>query len=274
MSGINLNNNLFGILSPEEKGDYIKDMSEAQKELCNKLVDFEFQDWILTFDEYIARYDRFFYSTISHFILSEEDDEQVASVIQNITVIISKVRKNKEIPDTERINPDSLSNSIIDISEKRYKLLLKFMDHCNLAEVQRNIYHITQTNIENKVDTLFYEEIKPQIDSYEKNITTQLISLVAIFTALSFVIFGSISILDNLLNNIKVLPLLKIIFIGDLWMLCMINIFAFFARIILMFIQRKWTLRVPVIIGNIILLITLIPIIVVYIITYGFKFVI
>ena len=102
--------------------------------------------------------------------------------------------------------------------------------------------------------------------------TTQLVSLVAIFTALSFVIFGSINILDNLLNNIKLLPLLKLIFIGNLWMLCMINIFSFFAKIIFKFIEKEWTLTKFVIIGNMILLIILTVISIAYIKTYGLSF--
>ena len=94
------------------------------------------------------------------------------------------------------------------------------------------------------------------MDSLEKDITTQLISLVSIFTALAFVMFGSISVLDNLLKNIEAQPVIKTLLVGDLWLICMINIFMLFAKFICFLVGKdkdfnwKWSL----IIFNLILL--------------------
>ncbi|MFW5670184.1 MAG: hypothetical protein ACOCM4_13265 [Acetivibrio ethanolgignens] len=47
--------------------------------------------------------------------------------------------------------------------------------------------------------------------------------MVGIFTALAFLIFGGISSLDSIFSNAE-LPVLKIIIIGSVWGLCIINL--------------------------------------------------
>lgn len=261
---------------------HIKGMRSAQLELCKNLVTTEFDcsGWLSLFNNYIDEYERIFYSPISQFILSETDDNKIALLLQNINDTVARVDVSNKKEDNE--SPCASNSDILRyvVSIKQHKLLLKFLDHCNLAVIQRDTYHTTQENVKGGVEQYFNEKyqneydekIKPKLDYFEKSMTTQLVSLVAIFTALSFVIFGSINILDNLLNNIKLLPLLKLIFIGNLWMLCMINIFSFFAKIIFKFIEKEWTLTKSIIIGNMILLIILTVISIAYIKTYGLSF--
>ena len=60
-----------------------------------------------------------------------------------------------------------------------------------------------------------------------KEMNTQMITMVGIFTALAFLIFGSISSLDGVFENID-LPLFKVISIGLIWGICVSNmIFVF-----------------------------------------------
>jgi len=263
---------------------HIKDMRSAQLKLCKNLVTTEFDcpGWLSLFNNYINEYERIFYSPISQFILSETDDNKIALLLQNINDTVARVDVSNKKKDNESLCASNSDPLRFDVSVKQHKLLLKFLDHCNLAAIQRDTYHTTQENVKGGVEQYFNEKyqneydekIKPKLDYFEKSMTTQLVSLVAIFTALSFVIFGSISILDNLLNNIKSLPLLRVIFIGNLWMLCMINIFSFFAKIIFKFIEKEWALTKFVIIGNATLLFILAVIIITYIKAYGLIFVI
>ena len=263
---------------------HIKDMRSAQLKLCKNLVTTEFDcpGWLSLFNNYINEYERIFYSPISQFILSETDDNKIALLLQNINDTVARVDVSNKKGDDESPCKSSSDTLRFDVSVKQHKLLLKFLDHCNLAVIQRDTYHTTQENVKGGVEQYFNEKyqneydekIKPKLDYFEKSMTTQLVSLVAIFTALSFVIFGSISILDNLLNNIKSLPLLRVIFIGDLWMLCMINIFSLFAKVIFKFIEKEWALTKFVIIGNATLLFILAVIIITYIKAYGLIFVI
>ena len=59
----------------------------------------------------------------------------------------------------------------------------------------------------------------------------QLISLIAIFTALSFIVFGGISSLDNIFLGAKDIPVTKLMIVGTIWCFCIMNlvfIFMFF----------------------------------------------
>lgn len=64
-----------------------------------------------------------------------------------------------------------------------------------------------------------------------KEMNVQLISLVAIFTALSFLVFGGISSLDNIFAGAKDIPILKLVVVGSIWGFCIMNmlfVFMFF----------------------------------------------
>lgn len=80
-------------------------------------------------------------------------------------------------------------------------------------------------------DAEYDEKFQKRIASYKeemsKEMNTQLITMVGIFTALAFLIFGSISSLDGIFENVS-LPLFKVISIGLVWGLCVSNmIFVF-----------------------------------------------
>lgn len=128
------------------------------------------------------------------------------------------------------------------LSDEERKLLHKLFDHCNLAVVQRNVYNQTKKEIQNITEESFSEKFK----SYEKEITAQLISLISIFTALSFVVFGGISILDSLLENTKQLPVVKLFIVGNVWFLCMYNIFALFLKFICKMVNKEIKLNIKI----------------------------
>ena len=59
----------------------------------------------------------------------------------------------------------------------------------------------------------------------------QFISLIAIFTALSFIVFGGITALDNIFNGMKNFPIFSLLILGSLWGLLICNlvfVFIFF----------------------------------------------
>lgn len=60
-----------------------------------------------------------------------------------------------------------------------------------------------------------------------KEMNAQMITMIGIFTALAFLIFGSISSLDGVFENIK-MPIFKAMNIGLIWGTCVLNmIFVF-----------------------------------------------
>lgn len=219
---------------------------EKQEEIFSRIIcspdSFDINDWIKDFSKFAKDYKKLLYAKISSKIIACEDNSVIENLTNNISSVIEAIKPKEKGENEEK--------SIILVDKDCYSLFLKFHDHCNLAMTQRDVYLRTEDDFKKIAESTkaevseslkiatdeinkHTEESENKIDSLEKNITGQLISLVSIFTALSFVIFGGISVLGSLLENIKTLPLLNILFVADLWMLCMINLFVIFVKLII-----------------------------------------
>lgn len=214
----------------------LKMQIEGQEKLISMLTSsgsFDFKTWILAFGTFEKDYDRFLYSSISQMIIMEPDDEKILSLISRISSIVERIVLDTEIKKDRQIKDDDFENDKVKLSKEKYKLIYKLYDHCNLANTQRDAYSQTKISIKQNVDASFddkYKEkfdskIKPELDSIQKEITNQLIGLVSMFTALSFVIFGGTQMLDSILDNIKIASISRMICIGFLWTLCMSMLF-------------------------------------------------
>ncbi len=249
----------------------LSEQKEAQFSLYKNLTvnnsDFDFVEWMKEFNTFSKKYDRFLYSAISSAILREKSEDKITFVMGNVKTIVDRIKKDSNKKDYQ-ISDEALKESIVTISQAKYKLLIKLYDHCNLANTQRAVYNQTKQDIGHLTD----DTIKQKVGEYEKDITTQLISLVSIFTALSFVIFGGISVLDNLLQNVRVLDVIKTLLVGDLWLICMSNLFILFTKFICIMTKRIFNWIRFVIIINGILLLALIAILISGKCTYGTVF--
>ena len=204
------------VLEANEKGfKKINNAKIALEKLFRQLAQTEFnrEAWISDFSSYVSTFDKLYYSVISGIILKELDDNSISLLLSHITTVIEYK----------------------DVSDELYKPLLKFYDHCNLAYAQKTVYQTTK----HEAETTVSNTLKEKLDDYQKDMTGQLIGLISIFTALAFLVFGSISILDNLLTNVQSQPLFKVLFVADLWLLCMTNMFMIFARVIGKFTKTK-----------------------------------
>lgn len=100
---------------------------------------------------------------------------------------------------------------------------MEIRDHAILASQQ---YRMLKDSDE-EYDKKFRERISVIKEEMTKEMNAQMITMVGIFTALAFLIFGSISSLDGIFENIE-FPLFKVISIGLVWGLCVSNmIFVF-----------------------------------------------
>lgn len=209
----------------------IAGQKKLQLSLYNKLSEpsenFSFEEWIDEFAIFSDKYDRFLYSIVSSSIIKEKEDSKVSFVVNNIKTVLERVR--------QKISSGEANPGIREMPPEKYKMIVKLYDHCNLAYIQREAYSQTKEEI----NRLTEDSIKERVSGYEKDITAQLISLVSIFTALSFVIFGGISVLDNLLQNVRALPLIKVAFIADVWFGCMANILVVFMKFICVLTGRE-----------------------------------
>jgi len=160
--------------------------------------------------KYITEYDRILYHVITNFIYSLPSGQK--GVFEtNLYKLVECV----------------MAGSQYDVETQ--KLILKIWDHTNLAMRQLDALGIDEDNF----SRFFYakvpeirESMDAQLSSHQKEVTSQLVSLVGIFTAISFLIFGGISSLGNIFNN--EIPLLRLLIMSSLWGLCFANLFFVF----------------------------------------------
>lgn len=124
---------------------------------------------------------------------------------------------------TERIN--IAANDEKQKLERSRKVILKMYDHVNLAKRQYNELKESDDDFEMK----FRKSFQSHQVELTREMSSQLVTLVGIFTAIAFVVFGGISSLDNVFQNgIADIPLLRVMIIGIVWSLCMINLVFIF----------------------------------------------
>lgn len=207
-----------------------KELEEIYGKLLNKR--FDFKKWIDSFSAFSAKHERILYSILSGMILNEKKENHISNLELNLDVINSKITKS-----------DSTTTDFVKVSEDTYKLYYKFFDHCSLAIAQRRIYNQSDDMSKERTEKIVKQQMQEAIDKrvleYEKNITGQLIGLISIFTALSFVIFGGINVLESLVDNISKAPEGKLLFLADIWFICMFNVLFVFVKFIAALTSKK-----------------------------------
>lgn len=95
------------------------------------------------------------------------------------------------------------------MDDEKKDIVFKLFDHVNLASKQSNKFRNITANFDEKMkkEEEFIErktkEAMDEVKSMKKKLMGELISLIAIFTALSFVIFGGINSLGSLTSSIN-----------------------------------------------------------------------
>lgn len=205
----------------EEKGiissvDYIQEMETEMDEICKMLSTetkkFDAQIFLDKVNTYITKNERLLYTHITNYIFTL-DEKQFGILQTNIDSVVSCIFSG---------NCGKQEN--LEECEKLKRTVLKIWDHTNLARRQYLVFCDKDEEYTNIVsEKMELAEIK-----ISKEMNIQLISLVAIFTALSFLVFGGISSLDNIFAGVKDVPVLKLVIIGCIWSFCITNlIFAF-----------------------------------------------
>ena len=201
-------------------------MSKAVTELFDKIsVDTSTFDCNILYKEilgYISRHERLMYSIITNLIF-ECSEEKYAVVQTNLDKLLDYVygdEFNEEIGAAE-------DEGKRDELYKVQKFVLKLWDHVNLAKRQYSSFK--------EREECYYAIVDKRMAETEVNMTkemnTQLISLVSIFTALSFILFGGITSLDNIFSGAKDIPITKLMITGTIWCFCIMNlvfVFMFF----------------------------------------------
>ena len=163
---------------------------------------------------YIAQYQRWFYSEISTYLFAC-NDKDIPTFLTNLetlqTYAYSLLEENPE--------EGTIRQRVVAID--------KLYDHSNLAQTQRSNLH----DSEEIFSARFNKNMLPAKADFSREMNMQFISLIAIFTALSFIVFGGITSLETIFSGIRHVPVLELIIIGCIWSLCVSNlvfVFMFF----------------------------------------------
>ena len=210
------------------KADYIREMENAVDALCECLAGdsktFDAKDFFEKLYEYIHKEDRLLYTNITNYIFALNSEEKFGIMQTNLDSVIKYIYSDQfeedypwEARHKNQRNP----------YERTKRTVLKLWDHMNLAKRQVAMFNMKDEDYSKIVD----EKMKITVNELSKEVNEQLISLVGIFTALSFLVFGGISSLDNIFEGAKDIPIVKLVIIGLIWGFCIMNlvfVFMFF----------------------------------------------
>ncbi len=215
-----------------KKDDRVKTEERSEKitEICNLLfIDSSKFDEVFAFNEiyrYIKVYGRILYSQISNMIYAYYNEHTAQEATVALGTMISNIEKIDAYTGTEAYKEKK--GKVKDPDDKRAyedaeKALIKIWDHVNLAQTQYS--GLKQTDEEYK--RKFQNSITPFQKELMKDMNAQLLTMVSIFTALAFLVFGGISSLGSIFTNHDI-PLLKVIIVGCVWGICILNLIFVF----------------------------------------------
>lgn len=208
------------------------EMSEKVTEICNLLIvdsrkfEEEKEKAFNIIFQYIKVYKRLLYSQISNMVYAcfnehttEEASNILGTMISNIEKIIAYTGTQEYKEKKEGVKRPDERNAYEDTE----KTLIKIWDHVNLAQTQYSGLKQTDEEYKRKFD----KSITPIKEELVKDMNAQLLTMVSIFTALAFLVFGGISSLGSIFSNHE-LPLLKVIIIGCVWGFSLLNLIFVF----------------------------------------------
>ena len=227
-----MNNKFFrGTLPKDIEENKIQEMTIDIKRILSSSFmkstkDFDVHSCIESINNYIKKHDRLLYSVISNYIFELKN--------QDPGIFITNLESLTEFVLSDQYSNKYLNNDVETDYANVKKTVLKLWDHVHLAlyqfdSLKQSDEEFTRNFIKNiePVKT----DVNKQLNEFTKGMNSQLISLVGIFTAMSFLVFGAINSLDEIFKNAQNIPILQIMIVGSIWGLCVTNlvfVFMFF----------------------------------------------
>lgn len=253
----NLYSNLIDSTKIKSKNNSknIDTIREDFKKLINRLTkttqNFDIPLFIDELNKYLNTSKRLLYSEFTSIIidLNNSDEQRVGIIISNLESCISYSMNEKN-----------------EVSEDIQKTLLKLWDHANLASNQYNYFTMTddifiqkvKPLIDPKIDDLkeqyssLSDEVNKAEDEISKNveemkntkfkIISDIIGLISIFVAISFVMFGGMTLLNSLFDfsDMQYVPITEMLCLGSLIGLILIAIIYAFMVFILKLLDKPY----------------------------------
>lgn len=191
---------------------------EKTEELINKLISIGNEDGANIEEIYLYIKDNFVHNRMLYSVIS--------SMIYNLGIY--------EINELEYTCEQLVSYTYSvrnhrDVDETVKKVVLKLSDHINLALAQERF--VQQLNDERlnesfaKVDSFI--DKSDAIENKIENMNGQVISILGVFTAIAFVVFGGISSASSILSNINNTSLPKLGVLASIWGIAIVNLVYF-----------------------------------------------
>lgn len=207
--------------------------------LMNEIEEFDVEVTFKFLYDYIKKHHRILYSEISNQIYScynDQTTEKASKIVGRMLSRIESLYSHCKTPEFQEIKKKAVPKEEIQVYEDSEKAIVKILDHVNLAAQQYNMLKQSDEEYNKKID----KRLEPFQNKITKDISSQLLSMVSIFTALAFLLFGGISSLENLFTHSQ-MPIAKFLAVGSLWGLFMVNaVFVF-----LFCIGKMTNLNVP-----------------------------
>lgn len=213
-----------------ELSSNLQEMSSTLHTICIKLTvpsnNFKPKETFGDIKDYVNKYDRLLYANISSFCFSMESEQR-----DNFQGNIEKLVEYVYSWDFENgiKSLDAQKNSTeVNLRRNTKRVVLKMYDHINLAAAQLSSLKRSDDELQSAV----MKKLSSFRDDITKDMSSQLITLVGIFTAIAFLVFGGFSALTSALENFYSTPIPKIVFLISLWGLVICNgVFIFLTAI-------------------------------------------
>lgn len=216
----------------------IQQMSSVLQSICIELTvpsnTFNPKKVFSEVKDYVKHYERLLYANISSFCFNLENDQR-----HNFQGNMEKLVEYVFSWDFENgLRTEKAQNNIeeVELRKNTRKVVLKIYDHISLAATQ--LSSLKQS--EEELQRVAFKKLQPFKDEITKDMSSQLITLVGIFTAIAFLVFGGFSALTSTLENFSSNPISKIVFLVSLWELVVCNgVFIFLTSIEKIILKEK-----------------------------------
>ena len=179
---------------------------------------------------YYLTHERFLYALVTEYIYERLDnggEEYLLNLEDNLHHLLQY--------SIAYDSPEEMSDEKRDALEKAKKAVFKIWDYVHLTHSQwLEMQKITVLNFENSVEQLetdvvdeighYSDETKQMVEKTSHELSGRLITLVGIFTALAFLLFGGLTLENSAMAVANTLPLSKLLTIILIWTTGMMNI--------------------------------------------------
>lgn len=219
-SKINIKKTVHGNKTQSCKSEVSKNQKDVLSEMVNQIhkicqmlnsSDCEIAEVYKLLKIYDEKYHRVLYSAVSDYIFEAKSN------------VSSKKGEDKDIILEYKVS-DLVTYADNQKDLKMKQITIKLYDHITLAIRQYTSLKQSEEEYREK----FKSNIEPVKNDLIRESTSQLLTLVGMFTALAFLIFGGISSLDNLFSGMNNLPILKLVVLGCVWGICILNLIFVF----------------------------------------------